>query len=249
MTLVVALLAAALPFESLAPGVDYAELTWGDRESVHVVRIDPSQAKLEVLMASQEGRGPRTAGDWADDHHLVVAINAGMFAQDHLSNVGHLESAKHVNQSGWNDARSVLALGEGHATLVDLDSPGSRAQLTGFSTLLQDLRLVKAPGVSVWGPSKRRWSEAAIAFDTQGRVLFIFSRAPLSMAEFNRRLLALHLGIVRAMHAEGGPEASLSIRAPGRQVDLCGSYETDFNENDDNTHQWPVPNVLAVRAR
>lgn len=48
------------------------------------------------------------------------------------------------------------------------------------------------------------------------------------------------------MHVEGGPEASLSIHTGGVDLDLCGSYETGFNENDSNTHQWAIPNVLGV---
>lgn len=51
------------------------------------------------------------------------------------------------------------------------------------------------------------------------------------------------------MHLEGGPEASLSLRAPGLHVDLAESYETGFMENDDNESQWPIPNVLGVVRR
>jgi hypothetical protein len=69
------------------------------------------------------------------------------------------------------------------------------------------------------------------------------------MSTFNRRLLAAGLGVVRAQHLEGGPEASLSIRGAGAPIDLAGSYETGFNEADDNQHQWPLPNVIGVRAR
>ena len=46
--------------------------------------------------------------------------------------------------------------------------------------------------------------------------------------ELNAMLLALPLGVVAAMHLEGGPEASLSIHAPGIDLDLAGSYETGF---------------------
>jgi len=66
------------------------------------------------------------------------------------------------------------------------------------------------------------------------------------MFHFNRRLLALPLDIVSAMHVEGGPEASLSIRAPGVRLDLAGSFETAFRENDGNAEQWALPNVIGV---
>jgi hypothetical protein len=41
-------------------------------------------------------------------------------------------------------------------------------------------------------------------------------------------------GIERTMHAEGGPEASLSIVAGGFHLDLAGSFEAGFNENHDD---------------
>ena len=69
------------------------------------------------------------------------------------------------------------------------------------------------------------------------------------MQELNDKLLGLALGITAAMHVEGGPEASLSIHAGGVDLDLNGSYETGFNENDDEKAQWPIPNLLAVARK
>lgn len=62
-------------------------------------------------------------------------------------------------------------------------------------------------------------------------------------------LLALPLGIIRAMYVEGGPEAQLSLHAGGLQIDLLGSYETGFNENDDNHRGWDVPNIIGARRQ
>jgi len=61
-------------------------------------------------------------------------------------------------------------------------------------------------------------------------------------------VLALPLHVVQAMHVEGGPEASLSIHTGELELDLSGSCETGFNANDLNHTQWPIPNVLGVRA-
>jgi hypothetical protein len=134
--------------------------------------------------------------------------------------------------------------------MVDLDEPGAREKLSGYQMVVQNLRLIKSvqgQGHNVWHDQPRRWSEAAVALDEHLRVLFLFSRTPFSMAEFNRRLLALPLGIQRAMHVEGGPEASLSIHAGGIDADYVGSYETGFVENDDNVEAWRIPNVLGVK--
>ncbi|HJX65335.1 MAG TPA: hypothetical protein VJ860_15440, partial [Polyangia bacterium] len=60
--------------------------------------------------------------------------------------------------------------------------------------------------------------------------------------------LALPLQIAKAMHVEGGPEASLSIHAGGVNLDLNGSYETGFREDDTSREQWPLPNIIGVAA-
>jgi len=119
-----------------------------------------------------------------------------------------------------------------------------------YHVVSQNLRLMASDdgkrGRGVWSRQAKRWSEAALGVDAQGRLLLIFTRAPFSMWELNRFLQRLPLGIVRAMHLEGGPEASLSLHGPGLQRDLCGSYETGFRLDDTNVEQWPLPNVLGV---
>lgn len=242
-------LAAPLQFQELAVGIEYGTTSFGGGE-LHVVRIDPAKAELRVGLASQEQVRNRTAGEWADGLGLTVAINAGMFAEDYRSNVGYLKNGAHLNNPAWNKYQSVLAFGPARAELIDLDSPGARQRLEAYPTAIQNLRLIKATGArNVWKPGPRKWSEAAVAADSSGRVLFLFMRAPLSMKDFGDQLLALPLGITHAMHVEGGPEASLSIRSEKVHLDLCGSFETGFRADDTNLVQWPIPNVIGVGAR
>lgn len=245
--MLLALLLAATPtLEPIAPGVEYGKT--GD--DLHIVRIDPAKATLTVGLQSELKNAPRTAGQWADALNATVVINAGMFKlDDYVSNVGYLRHGKHLNNAHFNGHRSALAFSKGKAALVDLDVEGAKQSLASSETVVQDLRLIRAAGVNAWKANGRKWSEAAIAIDDRNRVLFFFSRAPMMMVEFNARLLSLGLGVQRAMHAEGGPEASLSIRTEKVQLDLCGSYETGFREDDDNHEQWPIPNVIGVIAR
>jgi hypothetical protein len=236
----------------LGAGVDYAALAVGGREMLHVVRVDPARARLRAVMASATDGRPRTAAAWCEREHLVAAINLGMYRVDHRSNVGYARNGKHVNQGHWTQYQSALAFTPRKPTLpaaqlVDLDLPGARDKLADYDTVIQNLRLIRAPGQSVWGAQPRRWSEAAIAADGAGHILFLFLRAPHEMADFNRIILALPLGIVAAMHVEGGPEASLSLRGPLR-LDLNGSYETGFHEDDGEPAQWEIPNVIGVAA-
>jgi hypothetical protein len=218
-------------------------------KKLHIVRVDPAQVKLKVLMASARDKKTRTAARWAKAERLSVVINLGMYGSDHSTHVGFLRSGGHVNSKRWvADYQSILVIKPG-AALLDRGTEEAK-DLKRFDTVVQNLRLIqrgrKGQGEGVWSEQKKRWSEAAVAMDDRGRLLFLFNRAPLSMWELNRLLLKLPLGIVRAMHMEGGPEASLSIHAGGVNLDLCGSFETGFVPDDSNSVQWPLPNVLGV---
>jgi hypothetical protein len=242
---------ATVAWRALAPGVDYAQLHDG-ADVLDVVRVDATRAKLRAVMASARDRQPRTAGAWCEREHLIAAINLGMYRDDHITNVGYARSGTHVNQPRLTDYQSVLVIGPRKpglpaATILDLDAPHALEQLGDYDTAVQNLRLIRAPGKSVWAAQPRRWSEAAVAVDGGGHVLFVFMRAPRAMADFNRILLGLPLGVVAAMHVEGGPEASLSLRGALR-LDRNGSYESGFNESDGEAQQWAIPNVLGVAA-
>jgi len=248
-----------IEWRPLIAGVSYTEFATNPPDvdgggRLHVVRIDPEVAQLRAVMASEQNQPPRTARDWCTEFGLAVAINLGMYQQDYLSNVGYARNGGHVNSAGWVSAyKSALGFGPRpgvapEALIVDLDEDGSRRRLTGYRTVVQNLRLIKSPGKNVWTKQEKRWSEAAIGIDGKGRILFLFSREPFAMWEFNQMLLSIPLDLKRAMHAEGGPEASLSIHAGGIDLDLSGSYETGFNENDWNPGQWAIPNVLGVTA-
>jgi uncharacterized protein YigE (DUF2233 family) len=243
-----------IAWRKLQPGVEYATIGKAD-DRLHVVRIDPERAPIVAAMTKAGDKKTRTAAQWCRERGLAAAINLGMYQTDFLTNVGHAHAPGHVNNKRWAGSyKSALAFaptkkGVPAAVLLDLDLPGSKERLADYAAAVQNLRLIRAPGQNVWTKQARRWSEAAVAMDRQGRILFIFCRQPYAMIDFNAKLLALPLGITNAMHVEGGPEASLSIHAGGVDLDLNGSYETSFNENDDEAKQWPIPNVLGVARR
>jgi hypothetical protein len=246
--------APGVAWRNLQPGVDYATFGEGD-ERLHVVRIEPGRAPVVAAMAKATDKKPRPAGQWCRERGLAVAINLGMYQTDHLTNVGHAHVPGHLNNQHWSTSyKSVLVFAPKKpnlpaAVLLDLDAADSQERLADYTAAVQNLRLIRAPGRNVWGQQARRWSEAAVAMDKEGRILFLFSRHAYAMRDFNAKVLALPLAITAAMHVEGGPEASLSIHAGGVDLDLNGSYGTDFNENDDEAKQWPIPNVLGVARK
>lgn len=249
-------------WRSLAPGMDLGTFAAakpsgiGDAR-ITVLRMDPALWDLELVGRSRSGEAAgRTARQWSEDRKLAAAINAGMFAADYKTHVGYLRYREHVNSSQVNDYQSVAAFDPRRSDLprfriFDLDVPGVTMQtvLRDYASAVQNLRLIKRPGVNRWGQQPKKWSEAALGEDDQGRILFIFSRSPFSMHDLNRELLALGIGLVSAQHVEGGPEAQLYLHVGNVELELFGSYETSFREDDGNAVPWPIPNVLGVRPK
>jgi len=252
--------AAELKWTELESGIEYATaeapgpLALPIDDHLHLVRVDPKLRSVEAVMAGAADGGPRTAAQWCRERHLAVAINMGMFQTDRRTNTGYARRPGYLNNGHWagkyKSALGFGALKSGAPALVmaDLDDPSAKARLVDYGTVVQNLRLIKA-GRSVWEQQERRWSEAAVGVDRQGRLLFIFSRYPSTIKELTDILLALPLAIDAAMHMDGGPPASLSIHAGGVNLDLNGSFETGALESDGVPAQSPIPNVLGVRSR
>ncbi len=240
---------ASAPWAVIAQGVEYAVFNG----QIHVVRLDPSRAKLVLLLASEQDKRPRTTGAWCKDFNLIAAINAGMYGTDYSTNVGYLRNGTHVQNGRWSGRyKSALAFdplkpGLPQAVIVDLDEPGAKDSLKYYRSVVQNLRLMKKRGVNVWPSSDKRWSEAAVGMDSQGRILFLFCRTPYPMKEFNELVKSLQLGVIRMMHVEGGSEASLSVNAGGFTRDLAGTFDVTTPPGDSDGEQWPIPNVIGIQ--
>jgi len=205
-------------------------------------------------MASALDKRRRTARTWCTEFGMVAVINAGMYHTDYLTHVGYMRSGNHVNNAKWvkgyNSTLVFDPLKIGPPAVQILDSvKGDSATALNYGTAIQNLRLIKGRSENVWKEKTKKWSEAAIAMDKEGRILFLFIKSPLSPYEFNEKILSIPLGVTHAMHLEGGPEASLSICTNELQLHVYGSYETGFLENDSNFGQWDLPNVIGVASQ
>jgi len=263
MPIFAALLAIALSatpdaptaWQTLAPGAERAQLAIDNAAPITVLRFDPHAWQLDFAGVGNSEEPTQTARDWSRRRGFAAAINAGMFRRDYRTHVGFLKFREYVS-GHTNDYRSVAAFDAAAPDLpafrlFDLDAPGVTMSsiLADYASAAQNLRLIRRPGIDQWPQQERRWSEAALGEDRDGRILFIFSRAPLSMHDFNERLLASDIGVVAAQHLEGGPEAQLYLHMGDTEHEWFGSYETSFREDDTNAVAWPIPNVLGVRPR
>lgn len=196
----------------------------------------------------------KTADQWAQDHDLVAVINAGMFEPDG-SGTGYLRNFRHASNSHVRgDYNAIFAFnprarGLPSAMLIDKRCDNYRSLMKKYSSLAQSIRMISCKGNNVWQQQRKWWSQAAVGMTKRGEVLFIHSRSPYSVHDFIDELLRLPLGIKNAMYLEGGPEASLYIRSKGFEFKGVGSYETGFNENNDNRRFWDIPNVIGIKKK
>ena len=219
---------------------------------ITIIKIDPKSYKLRLLTSSELNHSKMTAKQWSKKYKLIAAINAGMFQTDHKSNVGYMKNFDHLNNSRVNSKyHSVAAFNPRDKSkpvfkIYDTDEVEITELIKSYNTVIQNLRLIKSPGHNRWSQQDKKWSEAALGQDHNGNILFIFARSPYSMHDLNNILLKLPIKLASAQHLEGGPEASLYFSYNNKEIELVGSYETGFNENENNNYYWPIPNILGI---
>ena len=220
--------------------------------TITILRIDPSLWDLKLLsMKATDEQQSLTAKQWSEKYELVTVINAGMFGTDYISHVGYMKSGDQLNSSVVNKYQSIAAFTPLRSNIppfriFDLDEMSVDSVIQDYQNVIQNLRLIKRPRENRWSQQSKKWSEVALGEDNQGRPLFIYSRSPYSMHDFNEILLSLPIGLTCAQHLEGGPEAQLYLNIDSTEIELIGSYETHFYESNNNQHAWPIPNVIGV---
>jgi hypothetical protein len=232
----------------------------GTDQRLFVVTIDLDRYQLRYLSSRDRTRNTeRTSADvWADRHDLAVAWNPGMFEPDGRATGYTRDGAFHgqdqVRKGSLYRAWFVVA-GTSAAVVDQIPSSGGwsalpetlRTKLDAASFVTQSLPILR-DGAPAYPPRKNLWSELCFGADRDGNVVVVFSRWPYEMRELGARIAALDLGIVGLVHGEGGPEATLVVRAPGLEWVWVGSYETGFSD-DGNTSAWSLPAILGARPR
>lgn len=262
--LICGLLAGLRPAEGISwkmvdEGLALAEFAAPQKSAVGdskitVVRIDPARYQFTLLNAGKKGEKIRTAPQWARDKNQLAVINAGMYQTDYVTNVGYMRDFEYVNNGRLNKDNTVVAFNRKVESvpefqIIDRECQNWEELKDQYHSFTQGIRMVDCHQKNKWGQQPRKWSMAVIGKDKQGRALFIFSRSPYTVHDFIQMLLQSDLQLYNAMYLEGGPEASLYLNHQGTRVEKMGSYETDFNENDDNHEFWPIPNVIGVSRK
>lgn len=219
---------------------------------VHVLRADPRRWELTLHGLPNGHSVGYTAREWARREGLVAAINAGMYQSDYRTHSGYMVADGSVFSRGTNSYRSAAAFfpvnpEDPPFRIFDLEEDSLASVLQRYRRVVQNLRMIKRPGENRWAPQERRWSEAALGEDREGRVLMMFCAVPMRLDQLIKALLALPLGLVAAQHLEGGMQAQFFVAAGGRTVELVGGYEGLVNGTGTNRQAWPIPNIIGIR--
>lgn len=217
-----------------------------------ILKIEPSFYSFKLLSASEHGGKSLTAKEWCNRYDLVAAINASMYKGDYRTSTGYMKNFKHLNNPHINKKFGAFMVfnpinsSVPKVQIIDRYHQDWKSLIEKYNTVVQNYRMISVKQTNVWKQQQKIYSTAAIGIDKKGNVLFIFSRSPYSTYDFNNILLSLPINIYNAMYVEGGPEASLYLNVRDNELEWVGSYETGFNENDDNRVAWPIPNVIGI---
>ncbi len=242
---------------SLETGLEFAVFdlpasSVGDSQ-VRVLRVHPDHFTL-ALRAGVAGDGaPKTASEWADSQQFVAAFNPSMFRPDGTSTAFMRDRRRSVRTDVSAD-RDMLVFDPTDSALpafaiVDNGCDNFNTVLSEYAGAIQSIRMLSCDGRNVWSQQHKMWSHAVVAVDGAGRLLLVHARSPYSTHDFIEHVRNLPMDVQRMQYAEGGPEASLSVRTPAGSGAWFGSYETGFYESDSNEREWPLPNILGIVRR
>ena len=246
-----------IQWQKIDEGLGLAEIQAPIKSSIGnsrltILKVDPKVFVFKLLSAKQLGQEKRPIDEWAKEHQLVAAANAGMFLGDQLTSNGFMTNQGFMINNEWNKTyNAVAAFNRKSNEVPPFQIINTRCQdwenlRHHYGTLAQSIRMVDCNQGNKWGKHEKFWSMVLLAEDLDGNGLFIFTRSPYRVHDFIKMLLELPLRINKMMYLEGGPETSFYLDHNGFQRALMGSYETGFNEYDDNDHFWSIPNLIGI---
>jgi len=221
---------------------------------ITILKINPDYYNFKLISAKEYNEENKTAKEWAKPRGLLAVINAGMYQEDYKTNVGYLKNYDFVNNGRFSKDNTITAFNRKDTTvpefqIIDLQCQNWDELKDKYHSYTQGIRMIDCNQKNRWSQQSKKWSMVAIGMDKQGNALFIFTRSPYSVYDFNNILKRLPIDIYNAMYLEGGPEASFYLNHNGTEVEKFGSYETGFWENDENDRYWPLPNVIGITKK
>lgn len=244
-------------------GLQYAELDAPEKSVVNnskltILKIEAAKFDFEFLTASERGKHPRTAPDWAGEFDKNLIINAGMYKYNKSqSNKGYMKNYNHLNnpvKSTYYNA--MLAMHpkdklKAPFEIIDITCRDWEKVKHDYHSFCQGMRMISCDGEGMEFSKRpdQSCSMVLAATDVTGNLYIVFTRSPYTHQTMIKYLQGLPLNIRTTVYLEGGPEASLYINTGDTVIAKFGSYVSNTCNNDDNDHFWEIPNVIGLKKK
>ena len=247
-------LSAESGWRELEPGLSFGDFSSDNDIAIDALRLDPAFFNFSLHSAGEDGSPPRALSAWAEQENLAAAVNASMYLPDRATSTGYMRFGRYINNPRINGKFGAFFVATPdspdlpQAAVLDRESDPWETLLPRYTLAIQNYRLIDGNGRVLWLPGGPAHSCAAVGQDTDGHILFIHCRTPLTGQEVAAALLRLPLKLRALMYVEGGSQASMLVRSPGLRrlwVGSSGAYLPDLREYA----EAPLPNVLGMRRK
>lgn len=166
-----------------------------------ILKIDPRVYSFKLLSASKHDNYPRTAKQWTNEFGLLAAINASMYLDtDTNRSTGYMKNSKDINNPHINKKfGAFMVFGPVDSSVPEVQIVDRHVQknwkslIKKYDTVVQNYRMISIRQENVWRQRHKIFSIAAVGMDGSGNVLFIHSRSPFTVHDFNETLLSYPL--------------------------------------------------------
>ena len=203
-----------------------------------IVSIDPQSYDLEIFNVSDMNASLK---DISSENGYILVFNAGMFDVDYKTSMGYMKKDGNIlNSRNHPNYESLIAFNPNidsipNFYIYDSDETSFDSIVKQYDSVIENLRLIKRPGINRWPKQDKRWSEIAIGQDIDNNIIVIYCSSILSMFELNEILLSLPIELQVAQHLEGNSLAQLYLK--------MNQYEINHD------HNLYVPNLIGVRSK
>ena len=202
------------------------------------ISINPSKYDFEIFNSLDKQASLK---DISLKNNYMLVFNAGMFDVDYKTSMGYMKkNAQVLNSRNHPNYESIIAFNPivdnvPNIYIYDSDEISLDTIINKYNSIIENLRLIKRPGINRWPKQNKRWSEIAIGQDINDNIVVIYCSSILSMFELNEILISLPIQLQVAQHLEGNSLAQLYLNT--------NQYEINYDNN------LYVPNLLGVRSK
>ena len=183
-------LSAESGWRELEPGLSFGDFSSDNDIAIDALRLDPAFFNFSLHSAGEDGSPPRALSAWAEQENLAAAVNASMYLPDRATSTGYMRFGRYINNHRINGKFGAFFVATPdspdlpQAAVLDRESDPWETLLPRYTLAIQNYRLIDGNGRVLWLPGGPAHSCAAVGQDTDGHILFIYCRTPLTGQEF-----------------------------------------------------------------